>query len=94
VAHRVISLPRSNSAAFGAKPTWTLTDQNLWVHALNSARRVFGTVGAACLPTTIKYSCTHMRVIQSHLLHFSFSAPSLDRFKLSIAKRLPCSILS
>jgi hypothetical protein len=34
LAHRVTSLPRSNSAAFGAKPTWTLTDQNLWVHAL------------------------------------------------------------
>ena len=36
LAHRVTSLPRSNSAAFGAKPTWTLTDQNLWVHALRS----------------------------------------------------------
>jgi hypothetical protein len=34
VAHRVTSLPRSNSAAFGVKPTWTLTDQNLWVNAL------------------------------------------------------------
>jgi methionine-rich copper-binding protein CopC len=34
LAHRVTSLLRSNSAAFGAKPTWKLTDQNLWIHAL------------------------------------------------------------
>jgi len=34
MAHRVTSLLRSNWAAFGAKPTWKLTDQNLWVHAL------------------------------------------------------------
>jgi hypothetical protein len=41
VAHRVTSLLRSNSAAFGAKPTWKLTDQNLWVHALGRRRAVF-----------------------------------------------------
>jgi hypothetical protein len=38
VVHRDISPRHSNSTAFGAKPTWMLTDQNLWVHALRMRR--------------------------------------------------------